>query len=759
LRGEARVNSKISKFAKALPEVEKLVRLHKFGRTVQHGTKVFEEKYLIWADTSFFDVFTYKFVIGDPTTALVQPNSVVLTQSSAQKYFGNDDCMGKSLVFKDRYWDGELESQSYQVTGIIENPPPNNSFPFSMICSITPYETESAFFVLLREGASVENVGEKLSQSANKLRGWEEESLEKLRKAGKHGFSLQTITDVHLYSDFGKEYLSDGYGNLQQLRSLICLVVLIIFIACINYMNLATAKSAIRAKEIGVRKVVGCSRYQLIVQHLTESVLHALMSLGFAVALTEMLLPAFSSLVGKPIAFHYFSEWYVVPGLLGFALFVGFLAGSYPAFYLTVLQPVKVLKSASNLRRKGNGIRKGLIVFQFVAAIALMIYTAFVFRQMHYILNRELGVNKERVLVVHNMKLLGSLEPFEVGEQQQTFKTEVLSQACVINAAFVNPVLSGAKYPSNFYLKAAEAREERAEDKHFIYRYMVDHDFIPTLQIEIVSGRNFSPRLRTDATGVLINEMCAQALGGENAVGQHVYVVRPKVKWVEETGAEWTYKVVEYTIVGVMKNYHYTSLYDEIKPVMVFTPYGFPGYIGGLRHLLVRIAEGDLQTAVNKIENIWKEFQPEFPMTYTFLDQRFDAAYRDDIRFGKIVGTFTGLTIFIACLGIFGLIAFTAERRTKEIGIRKTLGASVSNIIILLTNETTRWVLISCVIAVPIGYLAVNRWLQNFAYRIDLNVTVFILSCLMAFVIALLTVSSQAFRAARANPVDSLRYE
>jgi putative ABC transport system permease protein len=687
---------------------------------------------LIWADTSFFDVFTYKFVIGDPTTALVQPNSVVLTQSSAQKYFGNDDCMGKSLVFKDRYWDGELESQSYQVTGIIENPPPNNSFPFSMICSITPYETESAFFVLLREGASVENVGEKLSQSANKLRGWEEESLEKLRKAGKHGFSLQTITDVHLYSDFGKEYLSDGYGNLQQLRSLICLVVLIIFIACINYMNLATAKSAIRAKEIGVRKVVGCSRYQLIVQHLTESVLHALMSLGFAVALTEMLLPAFSSLVGKPIAFHYFSEWYVVPGLLGFALFVGFLAGSYPAFYLTVLQPVKVLKSASNLRRKGNGIRKGLIVFQFVAAIALMIYTAFVFRQMHYILNRELGVNKERVLVVHNMKLLGSLEPFEVGEQQQTFKTEVLSQACVINAAFVNPVLSGAKYPSNFYLKAAEAREERAEDKHFIYRYMVDHDFIPTLQIEIVSGRNFSPRLRTDATGVLINEMCAQALGGENAVGQHVYVVRPKVKWVEETGAEWTYKVVEYTIVGVMKNYHYTSLYDEIKPVMVFTPYGFPGYIGGLRHLLVRIAEGDLQTAVNKIENIWKEFQPEFPMTYTFLDQRFDAAYRDDIRFGKIVGTFTGLTIFIACLGIFGLIAFTAERRTKEIGIRKTLGASVSNIIILLTNETTKWVLISCVIAVPIGYLAVNRWLQNFAYRIDLNVTVFILSCLEA---------------------------
>jgi putative ABC transport system permease protein len=602
-------------------------------------------------------------------------------------------------------------------------------------------------FIVLREGARIEDITPKLSMLEKDVFG---SAYEQSQKDGSRlGFYLHPITSIHLYENVEREFIGDG-GNIQYLYALLFFSVLIILIACMNYMNLATAKSSTRCAEIGIRKVVGSKRSQLIQQHLFESAIVSLCSLLISLGLVELLLPAFNNLTGKAIEFNIVNNWYTVPILVSFALIVGFFAGIYPAFYLTAMKPVNILKGNMSITVKGH-FRKVLILFQFTVSIALMIIAWYCYNQISYMLEKDLGFSASNIIVVN----LG----YELRERNEVFnfRQELKGQTSVVNASFCGTYPFGW-IPGEWSIYKKPGDMDSGQAGYLMTVMGLDEDFIPTIEAKILAGRNFSHQFRTDTSAVILNETAVQQLGWQNPTGQFVYR-RTERSWQEEDGSGnlvWKSRpiVIPYKVIGVVKDYHIRPLHRDIEPTIhSFTSKWFI-------NILVRFTPtSDLKTNLQILERIWKKHIPDAALDFNFLDEQIENRYRKEIRFGRIIGIFTSVTVFIACLGIFGLIAFTAERRTKEIGIRKTLGASVSNIILLLTKETTQWVLISCVIAVPIGYLVVNRWLENFAYRIDISVWMFLIACVAALLIALLTVSSQAFRAARTNPVDSLRYE
>jgi putative ABC transport system permease protein len=443
-----------------------------------------------------------------------------------------------------------------------------------------------------------------------------------------------------------------------------------------------------------------------------------------------------------------------MPILTGCALFVGLLSGSYPAFYLTAFNPVAVIKRNLSRGKKSGGVRSGLVIFQFTCSIVLLLSTSVVYRQLYFMQNKDLGFNKENVVIIHNLRQMEK-------SKQEPLKVELKRLSPVLNAGYGWMVpSSGADFEGGYYRSASDARDWKnallTSDNY------IDYDYLSTLGLQLVAGRNFSPEHGTDDTAVMVNETAARELGLKEPVGKKLYTWNSrKTDRVDEQGESiWEEYVTEIEVVGVIRDYHHHSLHQKIKPLFYVLCYGeFSEWDLSLPNLVVRIDGSDLRGTLKQIENVWNKLMPDTSFHYFFLDENIEVKYRDDLRFGQMVGISALLAIIIACLGIFGLIAFTAERRTKEIGIRKTLGASISNIVVMLSKETTKWVLIACTIAVPIGYWVVNRWLENFAYRTDLSATVFVLACLVAFLIALLTVGSQAFRAARANPVDSLRYE
>jgi putative ABC transport system permease protein len=525
-------------------------------------------------------------------------------------------------------------------------------------------------------------------------------------------------------------------------------------------MILSTAKSSVRELEIGIRKVVGSKRIQLVFQHLVEAIIYSVMAFLLALALTELLIPAFSHLSGKPLSSHSLTDWYIIPALMIFTVLVGLISGLYPAFYLTSINPVSLIKSTIKSGKAAGYQRKILVIFQFAISIALIIASGFVYEQLQYMRNKDLGFDRERLICIRNMPRLEY--------KQLAFKEELKRLSSIENIAYGYMVPGIRSFIMTHYYKS-KGDYDNDQNRFGRWQTYADYDFLSTLGLEIIAGRDFPLSFGTDVSNsIIINEAAARALGWDNPVGNKVYMSSSReVENIDENKKEDYWKqgeylledyVAELEIIGVVKDYHHHSLHQEIEP-MLFSlrkPWQDSRVFS---NLIVRANNTDFQRTLQQIEDIWKKFAPKESFTYAFIDKSFEAKYQEDIRFGQIVILFTVLTIFIACLGIFGLIAFTAERRTKEIGIRKILGASVSNIIVLLTKETTRWVLFSCIIAIPIGYFAVSKWLQNFAYRIDLGISYFILACLVAFLIALLTVSSQAFRAARANPVDSLRYE
>ncbi|MFP4089027.1 MAG: ABC transporter permease [Cyclobacteriaceae bacterium] len=717
------------------PEVENAVRLYTYAdqQVIRYGETVVSEEKIFYADSSFFEVFSFPMLEGNPDNALVEPNSLVLTGEMAQKYFGSESALGKTLLLGSK-------KIPHTVTGIVEDVPGNAHFHFNMLRSMSSldYSRSEGWFnnsfityLLLYKGASVESVSSKLPGLVEKYVGPEIQqfmglSLEEFQANGnKYGYFLQPLLDIHLHSDLSDEI--EPNGDITYIYIFLAIAFFIILLACINFMNLATARSARRAKEVGVRKTLGSLRRHLVRQFLTESILLSLIATLLALVAAFLLLQPFNILAGKEISRVLFGEPWFILSLLIMTLLVGIAAGSYPAFYLSSFRPVEVLKGKLKAGMKSSGIRNALVVFQFFVSITLIICTLLVYQQLEYTRSKHLGFEKENVLVV---KGLGRLPE----GQQQVLKQELLAQSQVVSASISNNVPPGVNNTTIF-------RKKGTEEDILISTYHIDHEHLSTMQLNLEKGRNFSRDFPTDTAAVLINEAAVRAFGFDEALDKEIlYFGGPNGE------------TLNLKVIGVVKDFNYESLRNSIRPLaLLLTESG--------SYLSIRLAPGDLSASLSLIEQSWNQFAPAEPFQYTFLDEDFDALFRAEQRLGQVFSVFTGLAILVACLGLLGLAAFTAEQRTKEIGIRKVMGASVPSVILLLSRDFTRLVIISFALAVPLAWYIMHQWLSGFAFRIDIGPGIFLFAGLSALLIAWLTVSWQSARAATADPVKSLRSE
>ena len=715
------------------PEVENATRLYTYWgqQIIRYGETAIVEEKIYFADSTFFDIFSYKLLEGDPATALTEPNTLVLPEDIAQKYFGDEPALGKTLLVG-------TEKTPHKVTGILEKLPSNTHLHFNMLRSMITYENSRSeywlnnnmfTYLLLHEGASPETLETKFPTLVEKYVGPEVQqflgvSLESFSQQGnKYGFFLQPMLDIHLHSNLNDEL--EPNGDITYVYIFAAIAFFIILLACINFMNLATARSANRAKEVGIRKTLGSLRTSLIRQFLTESVLLSLMATVLALVAAWLLLSPFNNVAGKEISSELFTKPWFLLSLLGLMLMVGVLAGSYPAFYLSSFRPVEVLKGKLKAGMKSSGIRNVLVVFQFFISITLIICTLLVYEQLEYTRTKNLGFDKENVVVIQGTWHLSEGE-------QNTFKQELISHAQVVNASISTNVPPGVNNTTVY-------RKKGTEEDILISTYHVDHDNLPTMQMELMQGRNFSLDFPTDTAAVILNEAAVREFGFDNPLNETILYFG--------NGTQQEFKVV-----GVIKDFNYETLRNKIRPLALFLTKQ-----GG--NLSVRIAPGNVAATLSLLEKSWEKYAPGEPFQYRFLDESYDALFRAEQRLGKVFSIFTGLAIIVACLGLLGLAAFMAEQRTKEIGIRKVMGASVTSVMLLLSKDFTKLVIIAFVLAMPVAYFVMDQWLEGFAFRIAISPGIFILAGLAALLIAWVTVSWQSIKAASANPVNSLRSE
>ncbi len=734
---EATVMAPVAQTFKAdFPEVEDATRIRSYGTPkLIYGDKSFREDDFAFVDSNFFKVFTIPLIKGDAKTALTEPNTVVITNALAQKYFGKEDPMGKVISFKDG------KNAPCKITGVIDKVPVNSHFHFELFGSMAslPESREdnwmsSNFFtyLVLKDDFDYKKLEAKMPGVVEKyigpqMSGGAGMSLEEFRKQGNDiSFHLQPLTDIHLYSDFSGD-LSPS-GDVRNVYIFGAIALFMLLIACINFMNLSTAGASKRSREVGIRKTLGSMKWELVKQFLLESVLITAIALLLAIVLMYLVLPLFNSLAGKDLTLNFSDHPLLLPGLLLFIVFTGILAGSYPAFYLSSFKPVTVLKGKFVSGKRTIGLRSGLVVFQFFISIILIISTTVVYNQLSYMRNKNLGYNKEQVLVVSNIWMLG--------KNQKAFRQQLLNDSRVSSVSGSRFLPAGTSDNNNFFVSPGIASNQLIKT----LRYEVDENYIPTLGMQLLEGRNFSKEFGMDSNSVILNEAAAKALGWKKAVGQEIY--RTSKRGEKES----------YRVIAVVKDFHFRPFHERISPlVMVLAP--DPG------NLILKLKTKDIAGLTADLKKRWAAYGAEDALTYSFLDDRFENSYRAEQKTGMILGIFAGLTIFVACLGLFGLARFTSEQRTKEIGIRKVLGASVSQVSAMLSKEFIKLVLIACMVAFPLAWWAMDKWLQDFAYRVNISWVVFAIAAIVALLIALLTVSFQAIRAALANPVKSLRSE
>jgi len=717
------------------PEVINATRVKNFGFPVlRYGDKVFSEELFFWVDSSFFDVFTVEFVKGNPKTALTLPESVVLTERMAKKYFGNEDPMGKLINSDNR--------RDYKITGVVKEFPENSHFHFDFLASLNSYgfidqqgwlNNDYYTYFLLQEDFPAEQFEAKLPGIVEKhvfpvIERFLSVSIEDLEKRGmRYEYILQPVTDIHLFSNLDAEVEPNGDIAYIYIFSLIAAGILLI--ACINFTNLATARSANRLKEIGVRKTLGSSRQQLIKQFLTESILMSFIAVVISLIIIEIALPFFGELVNKHLTFGLFTNAYSIPLLLVFILVVGTFAGAYPALYLSSFNPVKVLKKETGQSGKNPWLRNSLVVVQFAVSITLFIGTIIVYNQLDFISNKKLGFNKEQVIIVKKTD--------DIGRFMESFRNDLKSIPGVINASNSNN-LFGQNFGNTPY------RRYGTNDNHLMNIMFADYYFAPVYEIEMLKGRYYSEYYGSDTTAIVLNETAAKELGIQDD---------PIGKLIEHPDDDD--EPEPYTVIGVMKDFHFQSLHRRIEPILIRLFY--PGDFG--RNVSVKVTPDNIDKKLEEIKNVWHKYAGNQAFEYVFFDEDFAKVYEAEKRTGVIVTIFSILAILIACLGLLGLAAFTTEQRTKEVGIRKILGATIPGIVFLLLKDFAKWVIISNIIAWPIAYFALNKWLEDFAYRIDISLWVFIAASIGAMLIAIFTVSYQSIKAAIANPVKSLRYE
>ncbi|CAD5267748.1 MULTISPECIES: ABC transporter permease [unclassified Imperialibacter] len=724
------------------PEVEDYVRFRTRGYfLVKYGEDVYKEESVAYVDANVFDFFGINMISGDPATALKEPKTLVITEVLAKKLFGDDEAVGKVVKISN--------DQDYKITGVMAPLPQNTHFHFDILASMeTLDEAKNAIWLSqnfqtyfrLAEGASVENLEAKFPEMVEKYIGPELErfmgaSMEDFAEAGNNiGYYMTPVTDIHLHSQVDAQL--GPPGDIKYVYIFSAVAAFILIIACVNFMNLATARSANRAKEVGVRKVMGAYRHNLVSQFLLESLIITAISFVVAIGLLAVALPYFNELTGKVFSLGILATPTLAVSLVAILIVVGLLAGSYPAFFLSAFQPASVLKGKLNIGMKSGSLRSVLVVLQFSISIFLVVGTLIVFDQLDYIQTKKLGYDREQLIVLQNTYVLD--------KSIESFKNEV-----VANDYFQSGSISGfLPIRSNNNNSAMfPGRNPKSNSTTSLAMFYVDYDYIPTLGMELIEGRNFSKDFGTDSTSIIINEATAKQFGiADDPIGQELGTFDGEGSSPENP------TIAVFKVIGVVKDFHFESLKTDIRPAVIF--------LGeSTSRITFRLNTIEYPEAISFLHSKWDEFAPGQPFEYAFYDEEFNAEYKAEEKVGEIFGIFAGLAIFIACLGLFGLAAFTAEQRTKEVGIRKVLGASISSIILLLSKEFMKLVLIAFVVTVPLAWFAMNAWLQDFAYRTTIGVGVFALAGGLSFVIAWLTMSVHSYKAAAMNPSSSLRTE
>ena len=720
------------KLLEEFPEIEMGVKFLNIDQVPVHqGEKILYESNFFAVDSTFFDVFSIPLIHGDPKNVLARPNTMVINRSTALKYFGTTDIIGEVLSVDFQYGIGTI---NFDITGVSEDMPAPSHFHYDLLVSLTSFPdlinntgwTANNFisYLVLKEGTSKDGFEEKLPEFTRKYMGGD--SFDEWVANGNFWeYFLQPLTSIHLNSDLNGEFESNGNKTYIYIFSVLCVIILLI--ACINFMNLSTAKSSLRAREVGLRKVAGSRRYRLVQQFLSESVVLSFIALVFGLILVESLLPLYRNFVGQPLEIHYFDNFFVIPSLIILGLIVGLISGSYPAFFLSAFKPVIVLKGQSGSSRSGSWLRNILVIIQFSISIFLIIGTLTIYRQMRYFQNKELGFVKEQVLVVKN--------PGALGNNTESYK-DLLNEFSSVTFVSGSNTLPGEGF-SNWGFGA-----EGVEENFSLNTCVCDYDFLNTLKINLKEGRFFS-RDFSDSASAVLNKKAADLLGWEDPIGKKIN------NWSQERGI--------FTVIGVVDDYHYESLHQEIRPMALFLIGGY--YKRTQSYITVRFNTEDVSETLKFAEDTWNKIAPGKPFEYSFLDQDYEQLYMNEKQTRKLFIVFSLLAIFIACLGLYGLASFVADQRTKEIGIRKVMGAPVSRIVTKLNLNFTIWVLLANLIAWPAAWYFMKQWLQNFAYRIDLSIWSFLEASVITLVIAYAVISLQSVKAALRNPVESLRYE
>ncbi|MEP6610826.1 MAG: FtsX-like permease family protein, partial [Mucilaginibacter sp.] len=698
-------------------EVERSMRI---GQGVnirfKKGNQVVDEKKAFYCDNSIFGIFTLPLLRGDAKTALSDANSMVISEDIALKYFNTINVTDKVMLLVS-------DSTLHKITGVMQNMPAQSHFNADILIGMRPNTDHSwahfntSTYILLKQGADHRKLESKFADLIRRKVTTPQFNYNKFAASGNYiKLNLTPLTDIHLHSNRQRELGLNN--NVQYIYIFSAIAVFILVLACINFMNLSTARSANRAREVGVRKVLGSSRGYLIAQFLAESLMVTLVASVIAVFAAWAMLPLFNQLSGKSLTISVHTFTWLLPAMLSIIVVVGVLAGAYPAFYLSAFQPIQVLKGKLATGLKGSSLRSFLVVFQFSISIFLIIGTLVIYNQLTFIRNKDLGFNRSQVLIIKNVNSIDT----------KVFKQQVKQLPGVLNATLTH-YLPTANLSALNYVDAGTVKNIETQF------WQVDADYIGTMGMKLVQGRNFNAQFLTDSTAVIINQAMAKMIG---------YNGDPAAK---------IHDGKDYNIIGVVKDFNFSSLRDNIAPVMLVMNTDW------MASLSVRINTANLPALMQNIESKWKALQPGLNFEYSFMDDDFNALYNNEQRMGKLFIIFTTLAIIIACLGLFGLAAYAAEQRTREVSIRKVLGASVSAITSMLSKDFVKLVIISIVIATPLAWLVMQKWLQGFAYRQDIQWWVFVVTGVGALVIAAITVSYQAVKAALVNPVDSLRGE
>lgn len=727
---------------KDLPQIEEYVRFYNSNgsKSIWKDGEYIDEPKVVHADSTLFRVFTLPALYGDTQNALNEPNTVVITQRAAKKYFGATDAVGKMIETN------ENGKTSYKVTAVIKDVPSNSHFNFDLFFSMDNvnygfgnYLSHNfQTYLLLRDGArakDVEKLFPKYIESyvlpqAKEI--MQINSMSEFKRTGNSlDYSLIPLLKIHLHSDLFPELGVNG--DIKYVYIFAAAAIFILLLACINFINLSTARSMNRSREVGIRKVLGTTRTKLVVQFLSESGLTVMIAMVIAIVCAWQILPVFNDLSAKSLSSSMLFSNKMLITIIALPIIVSLLAGSYPSFFLSSFNPVTVLKGKQGTGSHKSNLRNGLVIFQFATSIVLIIATITVYRQLDYIQTKKIGFNKEQVLVLEGTWILkesGAL----------SFKNEVAQLPGVLSASYAGflPVSASSRNDNAFSKEAALTPGNTFNSQN----WKIDEDYIPTLGMEMKEGRNFSRSYGSDSTAIIINETAASLLGLKDPVGKKLYAL------VDNQN-----KVVRgYDIIGVVKNFNFESLRQRVGPLIF--QLGQSSWT-----MAFRVNPANAKAIVAQVEQKWKARSTGMPFSYHFLDESFNNMYRAEQQVGKVAISFAVIAVIIACLGLFGLATYMAEQRTKEIGVRKVLGASVNNIVVMLSRDFLILIFIASLIAFPVAWWAMSRWLQDFEYRIGVGWWIFVLAGAVAIIVALCTISFQAVRAALANPVKSLRTE